>query len=367
MLYAHGFSLILVFRSKMSSQVLFFLGALGAFNGLVLSVFLFLSKPRKTANLLLAALLLVISVRISKSIWFFYDPNLGKQFLQLGLSACFLIGPFLYSYAIKVVETESEKQHDWRKHIFPLLALLVLVGFIFPYQTNTQLWGIFYTVINLAWAVYLGITGYRLRNVFNHYIADKTKVSDEKKLCLHVYIGTLIIWLAYFTASYTSYIVGALSFSFIVYLSAIIWFVPKLQRVNSQDKKPYEGKKIEPQVVSVVERDLGELMEREKLFKDASLTLPKLAKRLQISPQQLSQILNDNIKYSFAQYVNKWRIDEAKKLLIQNKRMTMEQVAEQCGYNSQSTFYTSFKQFEHCTPAKFRTLSLKEKKSTSKL
>lgn len=341
----------------MSSQVLFFLSALGAFNGLVLSVFLFLSKPRKTTNLLLAALLLVISVRISKSIWFFYDPYVGKQFLQLGLSACFLIGPFLYSYVLKVVETESEKQHDWRRHIFPLLALLVMVGFIFPYQTNTQLWGIFYMVINLSWGVYLGVTGYHLRTVLTQYIVDKTKVSDEEKLCLHVYIGTFIIWLAYFTASYTSYIVGALSFSFIVYLSALIWLIPKLQRANALDKKPYEGKKIEPQVVSVVERELTKLMEQEKLFKDASLTLSKLAKRLNVSPQQLSQILNNNIKRSFAQYVNQWRIDEAKKLLIKNRRMTMEQVAEQCGYNSQSTFYTSFKQFEHCTPAKYRTLN----------
>jgi AraC-like DNA-binding protein len=54
--------------------------------------------------------------------------------------------------------------------------------------------------------------------------------------------------------------------------------------------------------------------------------------------------------------VNEIRIQEAKRLLIDSPNMTMELISDASGYNSQSTFYSAFKQFEDVTPAKYRKL-----------
>ncbi len=330
------------------------MSALGAFNGLLLSLFLFISKPRTVQRLLLGGLLLMISLRISKSVWFYYHPDVGKQFLQLGLSACFLIGPFMYFYASSIVRKVSSQHVHWRWHLTILVIILVIVGSLYPYQTNSELWGQFYRIINYFWAVYLFLAGYKLKNLITVYVKNKAQLKNEQKLCIHIFIGTSIIWLAYFTASYTSYIVGALSFSFIVYASALVWLLPKVERQAIEKKTPYSDKKIEQGFAVKVENKLSTLMKEERLYKDPNLSLPTLAKKLQVSVPQLSQILNDNFNQSFAHYVNAWRIEEAKRLLVENQRMTIEQVAELSGYNSQSTFYASFKQFVDCTPAKYR-------------
>ena len=167
---------------------------------------------------------------------------------------------------------------------------------------------------------------------------------------VNVYFGTFLIWLAYFTAHYTSYIVGALSFSFVLYLSILLWIFTKKQK---QEVK-YGDKKIDTETEQELTEKLAQLMSKEALFKNPNLTLPQLAKKVQVSVPQLSQFLNDNLEKSFAQYINGLRIKEAKRLLVSDSHLTMENVAELAGYNSQSTFYNAFKQIENCTPASYR-------------
>ncbi len=61
------------------TKLLFFVSALGAFNGLVLSVyFFFFSTKKNLSNYLFAALLLVLSIRIGKSVAYFFDYCLPK-------------------------------------------------------------------------------------------------------------------------------------------------------------------------------------------------------------------------------------------------------------------------------------------------
>ena len=52
--------------------------------------------------------------------------------------------------------------------------------------------------------------------------------------------------------------------------------------------------------------------------------------------------------------MNEYRIEAAKLLLINEKKMSMDLIAEQCGFNSQSTFYNAFKKLVGATPALFR-------------
>jgi hypothetical protein len=78
------------------SYLLFFLSALGVFNSIVLSAyFIFFKKEKKLADVLLGGLLLALSIRVGKSVFFYFNHHLSKTYLQIGLSACFLVGPLL--------------------------------------------------------------------------------------------------------------------------------------------------------------------------------------------------------------------------------------------------------------------------------
>lgn len=333
----------------LSSQLLFFFSALGAFNGLLLTIYLLIAKPVSLERRLLAGLLFVISIRISKSIWFYFDPNVGKQFLQVGLSACLLIGPLLFEYINATLMHERDKSY-WKWHLSAWLLIVVSVGILYPYPLYPDLWGeVFYRLINWVWAAYIVLAALRWYSV-NHFAQKDVSNDPWQRLCTHVLLGTSLIWVAYFTASYTSYIVGALSFSFTLYVTVLLWFFNRREKLHVK----YADRSIDVRAQDHMSTKLTTLMREQQLYKNANLTLPELAKRIQVSVPVLSQFLNDNLEQSFSTYVNQWRIEEAKRLLLEQPNLTMDLIAEACGYNSQSTFYSAFKQFENSTPAKYR-------------
>jgi AraC-like DNA-binding protein len=82
--------------------------------------------------------------------------------------------------------------------------------------------------------------------------------------------------------------------------------------------------------------------------------LPLLAQELNIRPQLLSQFLNDNVQKSFTQFINEYRVQEAKRLLKENTDLKIDAVGMECGFNSSSTFYSAFKKITGVTPATFQ-------------
>ena len=122
----------------MSNEIVFFFSALGAFNGFILSIYFGVTAKTKVfSNYFLAFLLLTISIRVTKSVFFYYNPYLSNIFIQLGLSACILIGPFLYLY-LRTVATNDEVQ--WKYHTIPWLLFVLILGFIYPYFEYRFIW-----------------------------------------------------------------------------------------------------------------------------------------------------------------------------------------------------------------------------------
>src|ERR1041385_6999687 len=81
------------------NNLLFFFSALGAFNGLIAGIyFLFFTAKKNLSDYFLGALLIALSIRIGKSVAYFFDYNLSRTILQFGLTACLFIGPFLYFF-----------------------------------------------------------------------------------------------------------------------------------------------------------------------------------------------------------------------------------------------------------------------------
>lgn len=75
---------------------------------------------------------------------------------------------------------------------------------------------------------------------------------------------------------------------------------------------------------------------------------------LSISPQQLSEILNARINKSFYEYTNEHRINEAKRLLIEQPEDKVAYIALKSGFNSLSSFYNSFHKATGESPGVYR-------------
>ncbi len=120
--------------------------------------------------------------------------------------------------------------------------------------------------------------------------------------------------------------------------------------------KRYERSTLTPERAERHLQKLLHVMETEKPYCDGELTLQKLAARLSIAPQHLSQTINEQLKQNFTDFVNAYRIEEAKKGLLDPARRhySIIAIAEESGFNSKSAFNLAFKKHTNTTPSEFR-------------
>lgn len=343
---------------EFSRELLFFFSALGAFNGLVLSLyFLFFAKPKHISNKFLGIFLFMLSIRIGKSVFFYFNPELSFHYLQFGLTACFFVGPFLYFYVKSVSEPESNIYQTWKHHIAILVPIALIIGYLYPFKTNVELWRPYIIkTIYIQWFVYILASIYvvipRIKRLF---------FSDEKINKLDIWIcsmliGNLALVASYYFTSFINYISGALTFSFLLYLLILFLLFGKNRNlVLGQKKNKYVDKKIHDKQASDLIKRLGNIMATEELYKDANLKSSDVAKKIQVTTHQFSQLLNDNLGKNFSQFINEYRINAATKMLASDDKLTLEAIGYECGFNSKSTFYTSFKKLTGKTPSQFRT------------
>lgn len=346
---------------EISRELLFFFSALGAFNGVVLSLyFLFFAKPKHISNQFLGAFLLMISIRTGKSVFFYFNPFLSYHFLQFGLTACFFIGPFLYFYIKSIVKPESNIKKEWIVHIILLLIIAIIIGFLYPFKTNVDLWRpYFIKTIYYSWFGYTLLAGYQLRTTIKKMFSSKSKMESLDIWMLSIFVGNLFVWFSYNFSRFTSYITGALTFTFLFYLVVLFLIFNKKKRsVLFNNTQKYSDKKIDDDAASKHINRLKGIMETEELYKNANLKSSDVAKKIQLTTHQFSQLLNDNLHKNFAAFINEYRIDAAKKILEEKNNFTLEAIAYECGFNSKSTFYTHFKKMEGKTPAQFRSSNL---------
>ena len=328
----------------LSQHFLFFFAMLGAFNGIVAASVLWWRARGEPAQRWLALLILMVGVRTGKSVAFHFWPDIPLIVLQIGLTACFMIGPCLF-FLIRASQGGGRVD---RWHISALLVIAAAVNLLLPYATHVDLWRHTITpAINYAWLGYLLLASAHLY----HYRA-RLRGTPSAALLLGALAGIWVIWIAYYTAGYTSYIVGALSFTFVLAASIVAWL---RLRAGQAPIEPYQDRRIpEPEATGQLQA-LAALMATERLHLDPALSLSRVARRLGMPQARLSQLLNDNNQTSFKQYLTQLRVVEAKTLLQQLPPKPLEMVAEQAGFQSMSTFHSAFKKCEGITPAAFRT------------
>jgi AraC-like DNA-binding protein len=101
---------------------------------------------------------------------------------------------------------------------------------------------------------------------------------------------------------------------------------------------------------------LDDVMRSEKPWLESDLTLADLAARAELSPHNLSQLLNEEIGKSFFDYINSQRVDEVKRCLADPAydSQTILEIALGAGFSSKTAFNAAFRQHASTTPSEFR-------------
>ncbi|WP_128543222.1 helix-turn-helix domain-containing protein [Larkinella soli] len=343
-------------------EILFFFSALGAFNGLVLGLFLlFFTQKKYLANYFLAALLLALSVRIGKSVFLYFDGRLPKIYLQIGLSACFFIGPFLYFFVRSAIDPLARLPKSWIGTLVALAVVTLFVGILFPYEVYSVFWNRYFAkVIYFQWFCFLVASGLAIRGLIGKLFDRSYRMKPAETWISMIFIGNGVIFLFYFTslinAPFASYISGAIAFSLILYLMATILFYrkntdaiflllparPVAKKLNNTDAERWLAK-------------LEKVMIEKAVYKNPDLKLHELSREIQISGHQLSALLNEHLGKNFTTYVNEFRIAEACRMMTTEPRFTLEAIGYEVGFNSKSTFFAAFKKIKGVTPSNYQS------------
>ncbi|RXK86386.1 helix-turn-helix domain-containing protein [Filimonas effusa] len=345
-----------------TQQILFLASALGAVNGLLLSLYLFASrKTRSLPAFFLGLLLLALSIEIVKTVFVYFNPDLPKIYLQIGASACFLIGPALYYFLRASLKTVSHMPVAWKRHWGLLAGIILIGGSLVPYASYPDAWCRYIMRgVYTQWFVFLVLSGLQLKPVFKVLKTNRSELQTAEKFWLLVFLGNCLVFFFYVLSKSLSSICisGAIIFSFCLYLTILFYLYNAnleniLQVRAATPDKPEKRKIADTNAQQWIEK-LEQILHDKQLYKDPNLKLHTLAQKMNISGHLLSQLLNENLGKSFSTYINEYRINEACKLISVNDHLTLEAIGYEVGYNSKSTFYASFKKIKDTTPAFFK-------------
>lgn len=112
-------------------------------------------------------------------------------------------------------------------------------------------------------------------------------------------------------------------------------------------------------------RRIEKLMDEEKIFLQNGLKISDLAEQLCCNRNYIYRAINVEMGISFAEYVNKKRVDYAKQMIEQKPDLQMNELYMRVGFSSSSSFYRCFRQFEGCTPKELQERLRKDKQQAS--
>ncbi len=322
----------------------------------------------------------------------------NPQFILWQLPFPFLHGPFLYLY---ILFLSAQQRYRWRYliHFIPAVVVLMILTFVLPdvfVRTQSEIkilpqFEAFFQILVVA-IILSGLTyvvlSLRLLHAHRRNIIGQLSNTDRITLnwIRYLILGMSAIWVVviFSDSPQTLYTVVALFIFFIGYFgirqvgvfsnlsAAHEIYAPSLLKQSWQDvdqaipaeKLKYEKTRLNESVASLIHGKLNVLMKEQKCYQDPELTLGDLAKRLELHPVILSQVINSKEGKSFYDYVNSHRVEAFKELLLDPKsqQFTLLSLAFDCGFNSKTSFNRNFKKITHMSPsayAKSRQITFK--------
>lgn len=142
-----------------------------------------------------------------------------------------------------------------------------------------------------------------------------------------------------------------------IFSSIDIHGIPSLElQSKTSEKASYSRSGLTPEKIKSLASRLTQYMEIEKPFLDENVNLSLLAEQSEISQAHLSQVINQHFKMNFYDFVNQYRVEEAKKKLLSSDfdHLSVLGIAFDCGFKSKSSFNRYFKKYTGVPPSTFK-------------
>jgi AraC-like DNA-binding protein len=365
-------------------DVLAVLNLLGAAQGLFLSVMLLGVKGgNKIANRILAALIATIALIVTGGVvrtthYDFAFPHLSRIHDPLP----FLAVPLIFLYVRTLTSTAPSFPRKVLLHFIPFALCCI---YLLPYYLQSREAKLAYLVSEYghpsmgSWyyvrsalllmqaGIYLPLTfmtilSFSRGRVGQNSSADKAVIFQIRFIVmgfLTLFAGGLLRYLFDHTAK-SNLLVPLGASTFIYALGYVSFRNPQvLTRPGEPPPSPakkYEWSSLTPDASERYLKRLLQSMNEEKLYLDAELTIAKLAKKLSIPAPHLSQTINERLNQSFVDFINAYRVEEAKRMLVEplKRHFSVLAIAEEAGFNSKSSFNSVFKKHTRMTPSEFR-------------
>jgi AraC-like DNA-binding protein len=337
---------------------------------------------RSRANVFLSILLISFSFSIAHILFAGAVMNhLSAEVYTLGDPTFFLIAPLLWFYTKELIGERVKLSKNLVLHFLPFLIIIFLsltLKSVDPDFAFMQFLNQHQRLINVFFwmSVVAQFSSYQFL-IRKKWIAYqefiKQEVSNKEGVDISWVRFFLIVFLlinifflfSLFTAIHLDYAAWqpkttALIFSLSVFALSYKGILQKelFQKVEESAEKITEPL---PDTLPTKpdEELIGRLlnyMTEKKPYLDSELTLSSLAKDLSISRSQLSLLINERIGDNFYDFINKYRVEEVKKLMVdpQVKNYNLLGIALEAGFKSKSTFNLIFKRFTGLTPTEYR-------------
>jgi AraC-like DNA-binding protein len=301
-------------------------------------------------------------------------PNL---FEMIGLSR-FLAAPFLY-ISIRYFTSLSKKIHlSDLLHFLPFICFLIfrIPFFItgknigFDEAERKVVFFILKTALPLQIIIYWILSFAKLQRHLKNIKQFSSSIEKNDLLWLKNFLLILlVIVFAWFNLIFFELrnLINLTPFLYLLSIFFLAYFSLQQREIfdfNQSELKELSSVKIDKKENSkrVSENRLSELNEKlkilmysEKVYLDNDLSLPKLAKRLGASSNETSYLINEVYQDNFYNFINKYRIEAAKDLLLSEKynHLNILGIAYESGFNSKTTFNTTFKKYVGLSPTEF--------------
>ncbi|HEX8710056.1 MAG TPA: helix-turn-helix domain-containing protein [Pyrinomonadaceae bacterium] len=359
---------------------------LGAAQGLFLGVMLLSIKGgNRVANRILAALVFTIALTLAGAVtrtmhYDFAFPHLSRIHDPFP----FLAVPLLFLYIKTLI---SRKSVFSKKELLHFIPFILCAGYLIPYYLQSREAKLQYMISEYYYpspgrwyyvrsALLILVAGFYLvlivLNILRFAREGKGQNSPAGRAILFQIRFFVIGFLILFVGGVLRYLLDdtaktnllvPLGASIFIYAIGYLSFKNPEVLTREEDEpvlvKKYERSSLTAETAERYLKRLLQLMETEKLYLDSGLTISKLAEKLSVPAPHLSQTINERLSQNFIDFINTYRVEEAKRRLLDPawKHYSVLAIAEEVGFNSKSSFNSVFKKHVRMTPSEFRKAS----------
>ena len=339
----------------------------GALFVLSLAVGQLLVKRRKLENKILTALFAVTFVWISHGIGYRYGlldrmPHLNKVYLPL---LC-VTGSMWYTYVRCLHEQPGKYGYNFKYLLMPFVCFLLSVPF---YLQSAQYKRIYIETDLADWPSVFMYAATRVAELTILWFFVKTslylmRLPENKKPAQRFGVSRILYFLSITAAIATvtrifGSIIGDKTIS-VLYPCLVSIAVFAVMHFISYRNPVVLGLSVSGRTAAVKAgsssdmESLQQKLQDNKWYLDPNLKVQTLARRVGMPVADLSALINGVTGMNFNGFINQYRIDHAKKLLLADTNKSVLNVAYESGYNSKSAFYKHFTAATSMTPVQYR-------------